>query len=78
MKRSPGWASSAEPPTSEGAKGRDHDHYGFTTCSPEAASAAVCHGSTDRFGLVAVENRVHVHDLARHDLALDGFWTTRS
>ena len=51
-------------PTSEGKKGRDHDHYGFTCwLAGGAVKPGFSYGSTDEFGLTAVENRVHVHDL---------------
>ena len=51
-------------PTSEGKKGRDHDHYGFTIWMAGAGvKAGFSYGETDEFGLTAVENRVHVHDL---------------
>jgi hypothetical protein len=51
-------------PTSEGQKGRDHDHYGFTTWLAGAGvKAGYSYGATDRFGLTAIEDRVHVHDL---------------
>ena len=51
-------------PTSEGAKGRDHDHYGFTVwMAGGGVKAGMTYGATDEFGLTAVENRMHVHDL---------------
>jgi len=51
-------------PTSEGQKGRDHDHYGFTTwLAGGGVKGGFSYGATDEFGLSAVENRVHVHDL---------------
>lgn len=60
-------------PTSEGAKGRDHDHYGFTTWLAGAGvRGGITYGATDRFGLAAVENRVHVHDLHATILHLMG------
>ncbi|MEC9094881.1 MAG: DUF1501 domain-containing protein [Planctomycetota bacterium] len=51
-------------PTSEGKKGRDHDHYGFTVwmCGG-GVKPGVTYGATDEFGCSAIENRVHVHDL---------------
>ena len=62
-------------PTSEGAKGRDHDHYGFTVwMAGGGVKAGTSYGATDEFGLTAVENRVHVHDLHAtilHLLGLD-------
>ncbi|MEZ6032066.1 MAG: DUF1501 domain-containing protein [Planctomycetaceae bacterium] len=60
-------------PTSEGAMGRDHDHYGFTTwMAGGGVKGGVSHGSTDEFGLTAVEDRVHVHDLHATILHLMG------
>ena len=51
-------------PTSEGQKGRDHDHYGFTVwMAGGGVKPGFSYGATDEFGLTAVENRVHVHDL---------------
>jgi len=62
-------------PTSEGVKGRDHDHYGFTVwLAGGGVKAGFSYGATDEFGLSAVENRVHVHDLHAtilHLLGLD-------
>jgi hypothetical protein len=62
-------------PTSEGAKGRDHDHYGFTMfMAGGGVKPGVSYGATDRFGCSAVENRVHVHDLHAtilHQMGLD-------
>lgn len=62
-------------PTSEGQKGRDHDHYGFTTwLAGGGVKRGFSFGATDEFGLSAVENRVHVHDLHAtilHLLGLD-------
>ena len=60
-------------PTSEGAKGRDHDHYGFTVwMAGGAVKPGFTYGATDRFGCTAVENRVHVHDLHATILHLMG------
>lgn len=60
-------------PTSEGAMGRDHDHYGFTTwMAGGGVKGGVSHGSTDEFGLTAIEDRVHVHDLHATILHLMG------
>src|SRR6185295_15682032 len=48
-------------PTSEGQKGRDHDHYGYTVwLSGGGVKGGTSYGATDQFGLSAVENRVHV------------------
>ncbi len=60
-------------PTSEGQKGRDHDHYGFTTwMAGGGVKGGVSYGATDEFGLSAVDNRVHVHDLHATILHLMG------
>ncbi|HEY5313594.1 MAG TPA: DUF1501 domain-containing protein [Pirellulales bacterium] len=60
-------------PTSEGAKGRDHDHYGYTTWLAGAGvKGGTSCGATDTFGLAAVENRTHVHDLHATILHLMG------
>ncbi len=60
-------------PTSEGAKGRDHDHYGFTHwLAGGGVKRGFSYGATDSFGLSAVENRVHVHDLHATILHLMG------
>ena len=60
-------------PTSEGQKGRDHDHYGFTVwMAGGGVKPGFSYGSTDEFGLSAVENRVHVHDLHATILHLMG------
>ena len=62
-------------PTSEGKKGRDHDHYGFTCwMAGGAVKPGFTYGATDEFGLTAVENRTHVHDLHAtllHTMGLD-------
>jgi len=60
-------------PTSEGAKGRDHDHYGYTTwLAGGGVRGGFSYGATDEFGCTAVENRVHVHDLHATVLHLMG------
>jgi hypothetical protein len=60
-------------PTSEGAKGRDHDHYGFTHwLAGGGVKRGYSHGATDEFGCSAVEGRVHVHDLHATILHLMG------
>ena len=62
-------------PTSEGKKGRDHDHYGFTVwMAGGGVKPGMTYGATDEFGCTAVENRVHVHDLHAtilHQMGLD-------
>ena len=60
-------------PTSEGAKGRDHDHYGFTVwMAGGGVKPGFSYGATDDFGLSAQENRTHVHDLHATILHLMG------
>ena len=60
-------------PTSEGQKGRDHDHYGFTVwMAGGGVKPGFSYGATDDFGLSAVEDRVHVHDLHATILHLMG------
>jgi uncharacterized protein (DUF1501 family) len=60
-------------PTSEGAKGRDHDHYGYTMfMAGGGVKPGFSYGATDDFGCTAVENRVHVHDLHATVLHLMG------
>ena len=60
-------------PTSEGQKGRDHDHYGFTVwMAGGGVKPGFSYGATDAFGLTAVENRAHVHDLHATILHLMG------
>ncbi len=56
-------------------KGRDHNHYGFTTwLAGGGVKGGHIHGATDEFGFRAVEKPVHVHDLHAtilHLLGLD-------
>jgi uncharacterized protein (DUF1501 family) len=60
-------------PTSEGVKGRDHNHYGFTTwMAGGGVKGGLSFGATDNFGMRAMENRVHVHDLHATVLHLMG------
>lgn len=60
-------------PTSEGQKGRDHDHYGFTVwMAGGGVRGGYSHGATDEFGCTAVADRVHVHDLHATILHLTG------
>ena len=59
----------------KGAKGRDHNPYGFTAWLAGAGvKAGVSHGATDELGYKAVENVLSVHDLNAtilHLLGLD-------
>ncbi|MEP6757526.1 MAG: DUF1501 domain-containing protein [Chthonomonadales bacterium] len=51
-------------PMSEGAKGRDHNPYGFTIwMAGGGIKGGQILGSTDEFGLRAVDRPVHVHDI---------------
>ena len=60
-------------PTSEGAKGRDHHNLGFSMwLAGGGVKGGTVYGATDEFGMVAVENRVHVHDLHATILHLMG------
>ena len=60
-------------PTSEGQKGRDHDHYGFTVwMAGGGVKPGFTYGATDEFGCSAVKNRMHVHDLHATILHLMG------
>ncbi len=60
-------------PTSEGQKGRDHDHYGFTVwMAGGGVKPGFSYGATDEFGCSAVKDRVHVHDLHATILHLMG------
>ncbi len=51
-------------PMSEQGKGRDHNPWGYSVCLAGAGvHGGFAYGATDPFGLRAVENKVHVHDL---------------
>ena len=53
--------------------GRDHNHYGFTVwMAGGGVKGGSAYGATDEFGMRAVENRVHVHDLHATILHLMG------
>jgi hypothetical protein len=62
-------------PMSEGASGRDHNPYGFTmVLAGGGVKGGQAIGTTDEFGLHAVENRIHVNDFHAtilHLLGLD-------
>ncbi|HWE35192.1 MAG TPA: DUF1501 domain-containing protein [Isosphaeraceae bacterium] len=62
-------------PMTEGTDGRDHNPYGFSMFfAGGGIKGGLTLGSTDEFGLRAVEGRVHVHDLhatVLHLLGLD-------
>jgi hypothetical protein len=60
-------------PTSEGSKGRDHHSLGFSMwLAGGGVRGGTVWGATDEFGMVAVENRVHIHDLHATILHLMG------
>ncbi|MBP90019.1 MAG: sulfatase [Planctomycetaceae bacterium] len=53
--------------------GRDHNHYGFTVwMAGGGIKGGFAYGATDEFGMRAVENRMHVHDLHATILHLMG------
>lgn len=58
-----------------GAEGRDHNHRGFTIwMAGGGVKGGLRYGATDEFGGIAVENKVHTHDLHAtilHLLGLD-------
>jgi hypothetical protein len=62
-------------PMTEGTNGRDHNPYGFTMVfAGGGVKAGSVVGRTDEFGLKAVEDRTHVHDLHAtilHALGMD-------
>lgn len=60
-------------PSSEGAKGRDHNNHGFTVwLAGGGVKAGTVYGSSDEFGFAAEENKLHVHDLHATMLHLMG------
>ena len=60
-------------PMSEGTDGRDHNPYGFTMFfAGGGIKPGITMGKTDEFGLRAVEDRVHVHDIHATILHLMG------
>jgi hypothetical protein len=60
-------------PTSEGSKGRDHHSIGFTMwLAGGGVRGGMTYGATDEFGMAAVQDRVHVHDLHATILHLMG------
>src|SRR5271154_5132973 len=61
-------------PNNLSGKGRDHNHWGFTTwLAGGGVKGGYVHGATDEFGFQAVEKEVHVHDLQATILHLLGF-----
>jgi hypothetical protein len=60
-------------PTSQGSKGRDHHSLGFSMwLAGGGIKGGTTYGATDDFGMVAVQDRVHVHDLHATILHLMG------
>jgi hypothetical protein len=65
-------------PTSQGAKGRDHHSLGFSMwLAGGGVKGGHVHGATDELGFVAVEDKVHVHDLHATILHLLGIDHTK-
>jgi len=60
-------------PTSEGAKGRDHNNHGFTVwLAGGGVKGGMIWGKSDEFGYAAAEGKMHVHDLHATMLHLMG------
>jgi hypothetical protein len=60
-------------PTSQGKKGRDHHSKGFCMwLAGGGVKGGLAYGATDEFGLEAIQDRVHVHDLHATVLYLMG------
>lgn len=60
-------------PTSEGGDGRDHNPYGFSMwMAGGGIKGGTVHGATDDFGMRAVHDKVHIHDLHATILHLMG------
>ncbi len=58
--------------------GRDHHHTGFSMfLAGGGVQGGMMYGATDEFGMHAIENRVHVHDLHATILHLLGIDHTR-
>ncbi|WZO96823.1 DUF1501 domain-containing protein [Isosphaeraceae bacterium EP7] len=65
-------------PTSEGSKGRDHHSLGFSMwLAGGGTKGGHIHGATDELGFVAVEDKIHVHDLHATILYLMGIDHTK-
>jgi uncharacterized protein (DUF1501 family) len=65
-------------PTGISENGRDHNPWGFTTVmAGGGVKGGIAHGATDEFGLKAVVDPVHVHDLHATILHLLGLDHTR-
>ncbi len=60
-------------PMTEGTDGRDHNPYGFSMFfAGGGTKPGLTYGATDEFGLNAVEDKVHVHDIHATILHLMG------
>jgi hypothetical protein len=60
-------------PASEGSKGRDHHSLGFSMwLAGGGVEGGHVHGATDDLGFIAIEDKVHVHDLHATILHLMG------
>jgi hypothetical protein len=60
-------------PTSQGARGRDHHSTGFSMwLAGGGVKGGHVHGSTDEFGMHAIDKRMHNHDLHATILHLMG------
>lgn len=60
-------------PSSQGAKGRDHNNRGFSVwLAGGGIKGGMTYGSTDEIGYAAAENKMHVHDLHATILHLMG------
>ena len=60
-------------PMNEGSDGRDHNPYGFSMfLAGGGVKRGITLGTTDEFGLRAVDDKVHVHDLHATMLHLMG------
>jgi hypothetical protein len=65
-------------PTSEGSRGRDHHSQGFSMwLAGGGVKGGHVHGATDDLGFVAIQDKVHVHDLHATILHLMGVDHTR-
>jgi hypothetical protein len=61
-------------PAKDGKPGRDHHHTAFSMfLAGGGVKGGLMYGESDEFGMHAVENRVHVHDLHATILHLLGF-----
>lgn len=60
-------------PSSQGAKGRDHNNKGFSVwLAGGGIKGGMVYGASDEIGYAAVENKMHVHDLHATMLHLMG------